>query len=141
MRKQHFLIRAKKASWRAYDVVSCFFVPYLGNIARLATLLCKLPDCEAPFKSPSELYLHIRADHKNIKYTCARCNAEFKAKYDLDCHSKRKKKCQLWFSKKEKDKIVSVEAHLADIDSQINTVAALISGLDSVECEDCYLNK
>ena len=103
--------------------------------------LCKLPNCEASFTVPSDLYRHIRADHKQIRHTCARCNAEFKSKYELDLHSKKKKKCQPGFSRKEKDKIVFVEAHLADIDSQIETVAALISGLDSVECEDCFLKK
>ena len=40
-------------------------------------------------------------------------------------------------SKKENNKIMIVEAHLADIESQIETVAALISGLASGECDDC----
>ena len=102
--------------------------------------LCKLPNCKATFTSPSELSRHIKDDHRNVKHTCADCDTEFKYKVGLDRHIE-KQKCKSGFSKKETDKIVCVEAHLADIDSQIKTVAALISGLDSVECEDCFLNK
>ena len=103
--------------------------------------ICKLQNCEASFTSPSDLSLHIRADHKKINYKCDRCNAEFRVKPDLNRHIKRKKKCQPGFGNNEKDKIEFVEAHLADIDFQIETVAALISGLDSVECDDCFFNK
>ena len=39
------------------------------------------------------------------------------------------------------DKIIFLETHLADIDSKIETVAALISGFESFECDDCFVNK
>ena len=39
------------------------------------------------------------------------------------------------------EKIELLETHLADIDSQIETVAALISGFETVECDDCFINK
>jgi len=89
------------------------------------------------------LLKHNSSDHKNIKHVCAGCNEEFTQKSSINRHI-RVKKCQPSLSKTENDrkaeKIVFLETHLADIDSQIETVAALISGFESFECTDCFLN-
>ena len=98
----------------------------------------------ASYSGGSGLIRHIGVDPENKKPKCAECHKEFKHKSDLNYHI-RVQKCHQGSSVTSKDKIedkiVLLEKHLADIDSQIETVAALISGLDSAECDDCFVNK
>jgi len=103
---------------------------------------CQLPNCAASYLSSRALAEHNSVKHQHIRYTCAGCNNKYTSKKNLNYHI-RIQKCQPGFSKNKKDKIVFLEKHLADIDSQIGTLAALISGFNSFECDDCFslLNK
>ena len=105
---------------------------------------CPQPNCTVSYGSRIGLFKHNSAVHKNIKHVCAGCNEEFKQNSALNHHI-RVINCQPNVSKPGNDmmaeKIEFVEKHLADIDLQIETVAALISGFESFECTDCFLNK
>ena len=107
---------------------------------------CEQPNCEASYSNQKSLTRHNKTDHQNLRHTCAGCDKKFKHRYGLRYHIKVQK-CQQTLSKTEKDeidyKIEFLEKHLADIDSQIHTVAALISGFESFElkCDDCFSNK
>ena len=83
--------------------------------------------------------------HENRRFHCDYPNCKksypekrFLENHFLSYHDKRK-------TEKDKidDKIEVLEKHLTDIDSQIHTVAALISGFELFElkCGDCFSNK
>ena len=89
--------------------------------------------------NPPRLKQHVLSNHENRRYRCEYpdCEKSYTTKECLkdhiaSCHENR----------------INHETHKnkkhqcpADIDSQIKTVAALISGFESFECTDCFLNK
>ena len=93
---------------------------------------CGKPGCNAAFKSSSSLWHHIQIVHKHITYKCLDCEKIFTFGSSLKKH--RELKVCL---KPKTKRIANLEARLSDIDSQIEKVAAMISGLDSLECDDC----
>ena len=102
--------------------------------------ICKFPECANSFISPKSLRDHIKTKHNKVKYTCASCIEEFKTGRSLKRHVENQK-CRPSVHKNSTEKIEFLEKHLADIDSQIRTVAGLISGFESFECDDCHSNK
>ena len=105
---------------------------------------CEYSDCRKSYTEKQNLEDHVLSYHdkKDKKYLCKQlhCGAIYSSRSGLSYHI-RVKKCQPSLSKTENDrkaeKIVFLETHLADIDSQIETVAALILGFDSFECDEC----
>ena len=98
---------------------------------------CDYPDCLKSYTDKRTLEDHVASYHENRGFHCKYpdCQKVYTTNSDLRRHVLKK------HTKKRFDTIAVLEAHLADIDSQIETVAALISGFDSIECEDCFLNK
>ena len=129
-----------KKSYRSNDMLKLHVSSYHEN----RRLRCDYPDCQKSYTNRSGLFKHNSSEHNNIQHVCANCKEEFRQKSSLNRHI-RVKNCQPSFSKTENDrmaeKIVLLETHLADIDSQIKTVAALISGFESFDCTECFLNK
>ena len=101
---------------------------------------CDYQGCKKSYSEKVDLKNHIGSYHRNVRYTCDGCQTKYKNKRTLDLHLK-KQQCKKSSNKKQNEQISVVEAHLADIDSQIETVATLISGISSVNCHDCTLNK
>ena len=95
------------------------------------------PDCQKSYTTKWSLEEHVSSYHENQRFQCeySDCRKFYSTRSNLTKHVSKAHK------NKRFDTIAVLKAHLADIDSQIETVSALISGFNSFECDDCFLNK
>ena len=95
------------------------------------------PDCQKTYTSKQYLERHVLIHHKSRRFHCEYpdCQKFYNSKQSLCKHISKA------HTNKRSDTIAVLETYLADIDSQIETVASLILGFDSIECDECFLNK
>ena len=98
---------------------------------------CEYSDCQKSYTTKQSLEYHVSSHPENQRFQCEypECRKFFSSTSNLNKHASNV------HNNKRFNTIAVLETHLADIDSQIETVAALISGFETFECDDCFLNK
>ena len=97
---------------------------------------CEYLNCQKSYTTKQNLELHVSSYHENRGFRCEYpdCQKSYTTKSNLCKHVLREHA----EAHKRFETIAVLETHIADIDSQIETVAALISGFDSFECDECF---